>query len=181
MATQVLGGKAQIQFGKAVIPSFMLSEVSVEVTEATRERETLAGKFTRPAGTLDTAQAVVTMYLRGVEDLKAIFPGNYNAPTAPQTTGNLIIGSDACSVAEGGPLNIHFECDENDNNDVFFYNAVPLLNFSATYNSSDDLTVEVTFMANPDDNGNIFRFGTGSLTENSKWDHVTEASVPVAA
>lgn len=179
MATQVLGGKAQIQFGKAVIPSFMLSEISVEVTEATRERETLAGKFTRPAGTLDTAQAVVTMYLRGVEDLKAIFPGNYNAPTLPQKTGNLIIGSDACAVAEGGPLNIHFECEKNDDNDVFFYNAVPMLNFSATYNSKDDLTVEVTFMANPDDNGNIFRYGTSNLLAESKWDHVTEASVAV--
>lgn len=179
MATQVLGGKAQIQFGKAVIPSFMLSEVSVEITEATRERETLAGKFTRPAGTLDTAQAVVKMYLRGVEDLKAIFPGNYNAPTTPQATGNLIIGSDACSVAEGGPLNIHFECDTNDDNDVFFYNAVPMLNFSVTYNSSDDLTVEVTFMANPDDNGNIARIGTGNLLAESRWDPVTEATVPV--
>ncbi len=176
MATQVLGGKAVVQFGAVEIPSFMLSEISVEVTEATRERSTLAGTFRRPAGTIDTAQAVVTMYLRSVEDLKAIFPGQYNAPTAPQLTGNLIVGSDSCATADGGPLNIHFECDTTDDNDVFFYNAVPMLNFSATYNATDDLTVEVTFMANPDDNGNIFRFGTGNLTAASVWNEVTEAT-----
>ena len=176
MATQVLGGKASVQFGLAEIPSFMLSQISVEVTEATRERETLGGTFRRPSGVVETAQAVVTMYLRNVEDLKAIFPGQYNAPTAPQLVGNLIVGSDSCATATGGALNIHFDCDDTDNNDIFFYNAVPMLNFSATYNASDDLTVEVTFMAQPDDSGNIFRFGTGNLTAASSWNYATETT-----
>lgn len=176
MATQVLGGKASLQFGLAEVPSFMLSEISVEVTEGTRERTTLAGTFRRPSGTIDTAQAMVTMYLRSVEDLKSIFPGQYNAPTAPQAIGNLIVGSDSCATATGGPLNIHFDCDTTDDNDVFFYNAVPMLNFNTTYNASDDLTVEVTFMAQPDDNGNIFRFGTGNLTAASSWNYATETT-----
>lgn len=180
MATQVWGGKAQLQFGKSAVPSFMLSEVSVEISEAVRSRDTLAGNFSRPAGTIETAQATATMYLRNVEDLKAIFPGQYNAPTAPADSGNIIIGSSSCATGDGGPLNIHFECETTDDKDVFFYNAIPLLNFSTTYNSSDDLTVEVTFLANPDDNGNVARIGTSDLTQKSVWDYQTEASKVVS-
>lgn len=180
MATQVWGGKAQLQFGKSAVPSFMISEVTVEVTEAVRSRDTLAGTFSRPAGTIETAQATMTMYLRSVEDLEAIFPGQYNAPTSPEDSGNIIIGSSSCATSEGGPLNIHFECEDTDNKDVFFYNAIPLLNFNTTYNSSDDLTVEVTFLANPDDDGNVVRIGTSDLTMKSKWDYASENTVPVS-
>lgn len=177
MATQVWGGKATIEFGGVSIPSYMLSEISVEISEATRERSTLAGTFRRPSGTIENAQAVVTMYLRNVEDLKAIFPGQYNAPTSPEDSGNIIIGSESCASADGGPLNIHFECEDTDNKDVFFYEALPLLNFSATYNATNDLTVEVTFMAQPDQDGNIARIGTGDLTKKSVWDVTTEKTV----
>lgn len=180
MATQVWGGKATIEFGGVSIPSFMLSEISVEITEATRERSTLAGTFRRPAGTIDTAQATVTMYLRDVEDLKNIFPGQYNAPTQPETSGNIIIGSESCATAEGSPLNIHFECESDDTKDVFFYEALPLLNFSATYNATDDLTVEVTFMAQPDADGNIARIGTGDLTKKSIYDATSEQTIAVS-
>lgn len=179
MATQVWGGKASIAFGKSEVKSFMLSEISVTVEEAVRERDTLAGTFKRPAGIIETAEAVVTMYIPNVEILKAIFPGNYNAPTSPEKGGNIIIGSDSCATATGGPLNIHFECETTDNKDIFFYNAIPVLNFNTTYNSSDDLTVQVTFLANPDDNGNIVRIGTGLLTGKSVYDPVTETTKPV--
>ena len=113
--------------------------------------------------------------------LKHIFPSRYSAPTAPQTSGNVIISSDTCISADAGPVNIHFTCDDNDANDVYFYNAQAALNFNPTYSSGDDLTIEVTLYAQPDDAGDIVRMGTGDLDAISIYDPETESTVPVTS
>lgn len=175
-----LGGPAEVAINEVVIPASMLSEVAVELTEGTRERTTLGGTYTRPSGVLETATAKFTLYLPSMDYLKNIFPNRYNAPSAPQTTGNVIINSDTCVTTDAGPVNIHFTCEENDNNDVFFYSAQAQLNFSATYNAEDDLSIEVTLFGQPDNSGNVARLGTGDLTAVSIFDAASMSTEEVS-
>ena len=176
-----LGGIADVSLNGITIPASLLSEVSVELTSATRERETLAGKFTRNAGVLDTAQATFTMYLPSIDYLKDIVPSQYNAPTGgAQTTGNIVWTNTTCAVDET-PVNIHFVCATTDDNDVYFPNASVSMNFNPTYNMSDELTIEVVVYGNPDENGVVARAGTGDLTAKSKYNPATEATVPATS
>lgn len=180
MAT-VLGGQAEVSVNGTTIPAHLLSEVSVELSEGTRERTTLGGNFTRPSGVLETAQVSFTMYLENMDALKTVFPGKYNAPTDPQTSGNIILGNDSCATTEVSGLNVHYTCDTNDDNDVYIYNAQVAMNFNPTYNDSDDLTVEVTAYAQPDAEGRVARIGTGDLTAESVYDAETDATVPASS
>jgi hypothetical protein len=173
-----MGGPAEVALklgaGAGItIPSTMLSEVAAEFVEGTRSRSTLGGNFTRPSGKLDTAQVRFTLFLPSMDYLKNIFPGRYNAPTAPATAGNVIINANNSVSTEAGKVNIHFTSEDLDNNDLFMYNAQALLNFSPTWGTDDDLSIEVTLLAQPDANGNIARIGTGDLTANSKYDAAT--------
>lgn len=177
MNPTVLGGPAEVAINGITIPASLLSEVSVELTEGTRERETLGGTFTKPSGVLETAQAMFTMYLPSMDYLKNIFPGRYNAPSGEQTTGNVIFNSDTCTTTDAGPVNIHYTCEPLDNNDVHIYSGLAALNFNPTYNASDDVTIEVTIYAQPDDDGNIARMGTGHLSQDSYYDAATGATV----
>jgi hypothetical protein len=180
MAT-VLGGPAEVALNGITIPASLLSEVSVEFTEGTRERTTLGGVFTKPSGVFETAQATFTMYLPSMDYLKNIFPARYNAPTAPQTSGNVILNSDNCTTTDAGPVNIHYTCEDNDANDVHIYAGLAAMNFNPTYNASDDVTIEVTIYAQPDENGNIGRLGTGDLTQVSIYNATTEETEPVVS
>jgi hypothetical protein len=173
----VLGGPAEVAINGITIPASLLSEVSVEFTEGTRERTTLGGTFTKPSGVLETAQAMFTLYLPSMDYLKNIFPSRYNAPSGEQTTGNVIFNSDTCVETEAGPVNIHYTCEPLDNNDVHIYAGLAQLNFNPTYNESDDLTIEVTIFAQPDDSGNVARMGTGDLTNDSYYDASTGETV----
>ncbi len=179
MNPTVLGGPAEVAINGITIPASLLSEVSVEFTEGTRERTTLGGTFTKPSGILETAQATFTMYLPSMDYLKNIFPSRYNAPSGEQDTGNVIFNSDTCVTSDAGPVNIHYTCEPLDNNDIHIYSGLASLNFNPTFNASDDLTIEVTIFAQPDDDGNIARMGTGNLTQDSFYnaeDQVTEVS-----
>jgi len=179
MNPTVLGGPAEVAINGITIPSSLLSEVSVEITEGTRERTTLGGTFTKPSGVLETAQVMFTMYLPSMDYLKNIFPARYNAPSGEQETGNVVFNSDTCVTSDAGPVNIHFTCEPLDNNDIHIYNGLAQLNFNATYNATDDLTIEVTIFAQPDDDGNVARMGTGNLTQDSFYnaeDQTTEVS-----
>lgn len=177
MQPTVLGGPAEVAINNIAIPASLLSEVSAEFTEGTRERETLGGTFTKPSGVLETAQVTFTMYLPSMDYLKHIFPNRYNAPSGSQTTGNVIINSDTCVEVEAGPVNIHYTCEGLDNNDIHVYAGLAQLNFNPTLNASDDVTIEVTIFAQPDADGNVARLGTGDLTQPSYYDPTTEATV----
>jgi hypothetical protein len=178
-----MGGSAELAFRDKLVPADVLSEITVELTEGTRERTTLAGVFTRPSGTMDSAMATVTIFPPSWDWLGAnIIESRYNAPTAPQTEGNIIWNAQTCSgTFDIGPLNIHFICDENDDRDIHFYNAQLVVNINSTYTNSDDLSVELTFHAQPDDDGNVWRLGTGDLTQESIYDVDTESTVPVTS
>lgn len=174
-----LGGLAEVAINGVTIPASLLSEVSVELTEGTRERNTLAGTFTRPSGTLETATATFTMYLPSIDYLKDLFPARYNAPTAPQLTGNIIWDTQSCSTVDSGAVNIHYTCEANDNNDIYFYDGQAQLNFNPTFTQTDDLTIEVTIHAVPDATGKVYRLGTGDLTAVSIYDAETQETIDV--
>lgn len=178
--TSVLGGAAEVAMNGITIPASLLSEVTVELTEGTRERTTLGGVFRKPSGVLETAQVMFTLYLPSMDYLKNIFPGRYSAPTAPQTAGNIIINADTCTETDAGPVNIHYTCEENDANDIHIYNGQALLNFNPNFNATDDVTVEVTIFAQPDNEGNVARIGTGDLLHEAIYDAASEETVEVS-
>lgn len=178
----VLSGPASLSFRDKTIPASMLSEITVTVSEKERERETLAGTFRRGAGTLDEVMAVATLYPPSMDWLgENILQARYSAGDST-FGGNIIFNSDSCSAtADAGAVNIHFECEDTDDNDVYFYNASLRVNFEMNYTSDDDLTVELTFYGNPDDDGNVVRLGTGDLTQASVYDVTTQDTVPAGS
>ena len=179
MAQNYLGGAAEVAINENLIPAELLSEVSVEFTEGTRDTETLAGKFTQPTGMLDTAQATFTMFLPSMDYLHVIFPGLYNAGSGERVNqGNVILNTGDCLTMDNTPVNIHYVCDgASDTNDVFIYSGRVQLNLALTMNNSDSLSVEVTVFAQPDDSGNVARFGSGNLTSDSYFDYATMQTV----
>lgn len=179
MATiQTMSSKVQLAYGGVTIPSYMLGEVSLEGDPIVRTRDTLAGSRETPTGTYENVRVNATIYAGSPDDIKAIFPGIYNAPTAPQMTGNIIIGSDSCTTTEGNKLNIHDECSATDNSDWYFGNAAPVLDLSSLkFSSGETPSVSVQWLINEDENGNVLRWGTGNLTALSHFDPVTQTTV----
>ncbi len=178
MSQSVLGGPAEVAINGITIPASLLSEVGVEFTEGTRERKTLGGTFTKPSGILETAEAKFTLYLPSMDYLKNIFPGRYNAPSGTQGYGNVVFNSDYCSTTNAGPVNIHYTCDKNDNNDVHIYSGLAALNFNPTYSTDEDIMIEVTVYAQPDANGDVGRMGTGLLSANSVYRASSGTTIP---
>ena len=176
-AVKTIEGPAEVAINGKVIPATMLSEIVAEFVEGVRERTTLGGKFSKPSGVLDTAEARFTLYLPDMDYLKNIFPERYNAPTAPQLTGNVILNANTSAVTEAGPVNIHWTETETDDNDIHIFAGQAVLNFSATINADDAVSIEVRILAQPDDNGNVARLGTGDLTAASKYDAVTGTTI----
>lgn len=179
MPNNYLGGPAEVAINENLIPAELLSEVSVEFVEGTRETETLGGKFTQPTGMLDTAQATFTLLLPSMDYLKVIFPNLHNAGSGERIgEGNVIINTGECLTADNTPVNIHYTCDgNNDKNDVFIYSGRVQLNLAMTYSTGDSLSVEVTVFAQPDESGNVARIGSGDLTQDSYFDYTTMQTV----
>lgn len=175
--TTYLGGKAEVSINGHLIPASLLSEVSFEFTEATRDTQTLAGKFTQPTGMVDTAQAMFTLVLPSMDYLRYIFPDQYNQSTG-RGVGNVIFNINDCLTNSPTAVNIHYVCDgANDENDVNIPYGLVNVSLSGTYNDSDPLSIEVTVYAQPDETGNVFRFGAGNTTSVSYWDTENEETV----
>jgi hypothetical protein len=156
----------------------MISEIVAEFVEGTRERKTLGGTFRRPSGVLETAEIRFTIHLPNMSWLKTVFPNRFNAPTATRTDGNLILNANNCAITDAGPVNVHWTCEELDSNDIHIYEGEAVLNISPTINIDDPVSVEVRILAQPDENGNVARFGTGDLTADSVYDAATGKTVP---
>lgn len=182
MNPKYLAGQAEVAINESLIPASLLSEVAVEFTEATRDTETLAGKFTQPTGAFDTAQVTFTMFLPSMDYLKVLFPDLYDAGTGERANeGHIILSAGTCMESASTPVNIHYVCDgDDDKNDIFIYSGLVQLNIAATYNNSDSLSVEVTVFAQPDEDGNVARLGSGNLSNKSYFDYETMSTVVVS-
>lgn len=175
----ILGGAADLALGSAVIPAALLGEITPNLVEGTRSSETLGGNRTQPSGQFDTAELSFTLFVPSMDYLKAIWADLYNAPSGGYDAGNLVFGVGSCSSKVPVPANIHYVCDEDSRNDQHFYKALVAMNWNPTMNGSDGFSVEVTVYLQPNEDGNYFQLGSGSLTESVLWDAATQTWVPV--
>jgi len=173
-------GPASVAMHGNLIPSTMLSEVNIEVQQGTRTRDTLGGSFTRNSGRLETAQATFTLFLPNIDFLQYIIPDQYVPGTGTQETGQINWEAGVCSL-ENIPVNIHPECNDTDDDDTYFPAGSVVLNFNPTFNTSDEVTVEVMVYGNPDSEGLVVRGGTGDTTEPSIYDPEDEDTKPVTS
>lgn len=171
--TQYLGGKAEIAIGEVVIEPQYLSEIAVEITEGERSTESLAGTITQPSGMIESAQVTGTFLLPSMDALKAIFQEAYSPATGTGTSGHVVFGSNSCTTKTPLPVNIHFTCDENSDNDVHIFAGIVKGDLSMTYNQSDVLSVPFTIYAMPTEDG-YAQVGAGDLTKPTLWDPTTQ-------
>lgn len=176
----ILGGSADLAIGEATILARYLGDISPNFEEGTRESSTLGGKRTTPSGQMDTAELTFTMFLKSMDDLKAIWADIYNAPSGDQLTGNFKLGANSCQTRTPVTVNIHYTCDEDSSNDVHIFAGLVAFNFNPTYNDSDGLSIEVTIYAQPTDEGYV-QIGTGDLTEPVLWDASAQDWLPIAS
>lgn len=175
----ILGGSADLAIGVNTIPAALLSDITPNFAEGTRSSDTLGGKRTQPSGIFDTSELKFTLYVPSIDYLKSIWSGLYNAPTAPQTGGNLVFGSGKCNSKTPVAVNIHYTCDANSNNDQHFFAGLVAMNWNPKVNAKDGLMVEVTIYLQPNDDGNYFQLGSGSLTAPVLWAPATQTWVAV--
>lgn len=182
MATNYLGGKAEVSLNGVTVPADLLAAdgVAATITEGTRDIETLAGTFSQPSGLIEEATLVFSVLLPSMDYLKNIFPGLYKAGTGAQLTGRVEFGGSVCSSRENTPVNVHYTCETTSDNDIHIPNGAVQYSANLTMNASDPVMVEVTVMAQPDDNGVVAWYGAGDLTQPTAWDAATEAFVPVS-
>lgn len=180
MNQDVLGGTVEIAFRNFTIPSYVLGEPEVNIEEGTRERTTQAGIFRKGSGSLDTAEVTIPMYVPSWDWLgENIIRSRYN-PGTGTNPGNIIWNANTCSGTQDiGPVNFHYVCEEDDQKDFHFFNANLRININPTFAREEDLMVELSFYANPDEDGNVWRAGTGDLTGPSVYDVATESTVPL--
>lgn len=174
-------GPVEVAMNGIWIPPELIQSVSPDIEPKTITVPSLAGSYDKPSGTYETTQLMFTLNLPSMDYLKNIVPELYNSPSAPQTTGNVFVGSSQCMQANGVPVVVHYVCDETDDDDLMFPNAFVTFAFNGEYNEDDPLTIEVRVYGTPDENGNRVRFGTGDLTAVSRWDAATGSTVPVTS
>lgn len=175
-----LGGQAELAIGNVVIGPQFLSELSVNFEEGTREVDSLAGTIRTPSGTYDTAEITGTMILPSMDALKMLFASAYEAPTGEEEglSGRVRFGGRTCETIAPLPINIHYTCENNSDNDVHINAGLVAMNFNPTYNSSDSLTIEFTIYAQPGDEGYGFA-GAGDLTQKTLYDATTQTFKPI--
>lgn len=175
-----LGGKAEISIGALTIGPQFLAEINPNFEEGTRQTTSLAGTITQPSGTFDTAEVTGQFIVPNMDALKILWPAAYQAPTgsAEDLKGRVVFGGNSCNSVAPLPVNIHYTCETNSDNDVHIYAGKVAMNFNPTYNDSDNLTVEFTIYAQPTENGYGF-VGAGDLAQKTLWDAATQQFQPI--
>lgn len=181
----LLAGNWEMAVGDTVIPAELLGDIVPNYQEGEITADTQSGTTTTPNGKADTSELTFTLFLpaeNAMQYLAVIFPEAYNAPTAEaQTTGNITIGSKACQTRTPVPINIHNVCAKTDDTDIYIPAALAKIVFNPTLSTSDAAQIEITVYMQPDENGVRIRFGTGDLSQPSKYDPTTQKTVPVTA
>lgn len=167
------------------IPAELLGDLVPNYEEGELSADTQAGTITSPSGKAETSEFTFTLFLpraNAVKYLGLLWPGSYNEPTAEaQKTGNIEIGTKACQSRTPVAINIHNICDQTDDNDIYIPSAIAKIAFNPTFSTSDAVQVEITVYMQPDENGIRFRFGTGDLSQPSRFDPTTGKTVPITA
>lgn len=179
----LLAGNYELTIADTTIPPELLGDMSPNYEEGEISADTQAGTITTPSGKAETSEFTFTLFLprkNAAKYLGIIWPEAYNAPTAEaQETGNITVGSRACQSRVPRPMNIHNICETTDDNDTFIPAGLAKIAFNPTFSTSDAVQLEITVYMQPDENGDRFRFGTGDLSQPSKYDPTTQKTVPV--
>lgn len=179
-----LGGKAELAIGELVIEPQFLGDMTVTFQEGTRTSTSLAGTINRPSGQIETAQIEGNFILPSMDALKILYGEMYEAPTGEgaDLSGRIRIGGADCTTPVTKPINIHYSCDANSDNDFHVFAGLVQLNLSLAYNSGDNLITPFTIMAQPTSDGYAIA-GAGDLTKKTLWDATTQTwvDVPVSA
>lgn len=183
MATTYLGGKVDVSLNNVTIPAQYLSEdgAVTTITEGEREVATMSGTFKQSSGTFEEVMVVFTVVLPSMNYLKNIFPDMYMPSERPTIAGQVTFGGDDCTIRDNTPVVVHYTCDANSDNDVYVPNGAVIATIEMQQNSSDPVTVEITVNAQPDNTGRLIVIGTGSLTQPTLWDAVSETYDPIAS
>lgn len=178
-STTIMAGQWELSIGSTLIPASLLGEITIDYEEGTSEADTQAGKIVTPSGKVETAEATFTLFLPSIDYLKNVYADLYNDPTsASQEKGNIIFGSNSCSVQSPVKVNIHPVCETTDDND-FNFEALIIHKFNPTLSTSDPVSIETTMYLQPTETQGRLRIGTGDLSQPSKWDVATQTTVPV--
>lgn len=177
-----LGGKAELAIGNLVIEPQYLGDMTVTFQEGTRSSTSLAGTINRPSGQIETAQIEGNFILPSMDALKALYGELYEEGTAAGMSGRIRIGGADCTAQTTKPVNIHYSCEPNSDNDFHVFAGLVQLNLSLAYNSGDNLVTPFTILAQPTSNGYAIA-GPGDLSKKTLWDATTQAwvDVPVSA
>lgn len=176
-----LGGKAELAVGTTTIEPQFLGDMTVTFKEGTRSTTSLGGVIETPSGTLQEAKIKGTFILPSMDALKVLYSHLYETPTGQgaNLSGRIKFGSNECTSQDPKQVNIHYTCEANSDNDVHINAGLVLLDFDATYNDSDSLTVPFTILSQPDENGEYGFAGAGDLTKKTLWDATEQAFVEV--
>lgn len=174
MAQQYLSGKASVTLyyedgdGVVISPKYIGEDgVTVTLTPGTREITSQNGTTTVPSGTIDEATISFPLLLPSMNYLGSVFPGSYTASVdRPTVAGQTVVGGESCSTVAAKAV-VHFECDDNSDNDIYMPEVLFTPDLSTTINSTDGVSITVTGYAQPNEdiNDGVAVYGTGSLTE----------------
>lgn len=176
-----LGGKAELAVGHLVIEPQFLGDMTVTFQEGTRTSTSLAGTINRPSGQIETAQIEGNFILPSMDALKNLYAELYEE-AGEGLSGRIRIGGSDCTAQTTKPVNIHYSCEGNSDNDFHVFAGLVQLNLSLAYNAGDNLVTPFTILAQPTSDGYAIA-GAGDLTKKTLWDATTETWVdaPVSA
>lgn len=176
----ILSGEAELSIGTFTIPPELLGDITPDLSEKVRERNSLAGKTSVPTRTLDNNTIKFTLFVPNYDYLKHIWSDMYNA-SAGGESGNLVFGGSSCSTLTPVVVNIHRVCEPDSRNDEHYNRVLVGFSWNPTYSADDVFSVEVTLHVQPDSANGAFKLGAGELTQNSLWDATTQAYVAVTS
>ena len=177
-----LGGKAELAIGTLVIEPQFLGDMTVTFQEGTRTSTSLAGTINRPSGQIETATIEGNFILPSMDALKVLYGEMYEEGTGEGLSGRIRIGGQDCTAQTTKPVNIHYSCEANSDNDFHVFAGLVQLNLSLAYNAGDNLVTPFTIMAQPTSDGYAIA-GAGDLSKKTLWDATTQSwvDVPVSA
>lgn len=181
----LMAGTYELAVGDTVIPAELLGDLNPNYSEGEISADTQAGTITTPNGKADTSEFTFTMFLPATNAqmyLGRVWKELYNEPTSEtQKSGNITVSSRSCQTRTPIPYNIHNICETTDDNDIYIPAGLAKVSFNLSLTVNDAVQIEVTVYMQPDENGDRFRFGTGDLSQPSKYDPTTQKTVPVTA
>lgn len=178
-------GEVEASFWKdgvgVTIPGELLGNVTFAVEEGEVETNTQAHTYKEGNGKKN-ARVTATVFLPNPSYLGKIFPSMYNAAVDSADPGNVIGKAGQCAGKDNGVFHIHPTCEENDKNDVHLYLAEPRANGELPFSEDRGaMSIELVFEGQPDANGNIYRLGTGDLTQDVLYVPSTNSYAPVGS